>query len=531
LSGLVSCVDFGSTFTKAALVDVDEGRLLATASHRTTLDTDVLDGWEACRDRLVCQHPLAADAQVLACSSAGGGLRIGVVGNEELVTAEAGRRVALSSGGRVVHVAAASGRDSGVGGGSPAAPTGVGGAAGTREGGLGGASVEALRAAAPDVVLLVGGTDHGNAEVLLGCARTLARAAWAGPVVVAGNVAAQEEVAAILSDAQVPHVLADNVVPRIGVLAPDSARAAIREMFLAHVIGGKHLSARADFTAMVRGATPDVVLTAVELLASELAGSAGPVGSGARVGSGDPADSSGSVDRPDPAAPATAGAPAAAAPANPGDVVVVDIGGATTDVHSAVVVDPEDAGLARQVVAPMPVSRTVEGDLGMRWGAVDTVAAGREAGLVGEEEYDELAEAARVRRADPSYLPASDRERAHDERLAAVAAGVALRRHAGRQQVRFGPDGRLVERTGKDLREVGLLVGSGGVLWHHPEPFARRVLAGCCGHDIEGGWLLPRAPRTAVDRDYVLAAAGLLAGEHPHAARALLRRLLEGGQR
>ena len=41
---------------------------------------------------------------MLACSSAGGGLRIAVVGNEELVTAEAGRRVALSSGGRVVHV-------------------------------------------------------------------------------------------------------------------------------------------------------------------------------------------------------------------------------------------------------------------------------------------------------------------------------------------------------------------------------------------------------------------------------------------
>ena len=42
---------------------------------------------------------------MLACSSAGGGLRIAVVGNEELVTAEAGRRVALSSGGKVVACA------------------------------------------------------------------------------------------------------------------------------------------------------------------------------------------------------------------------------------------------------------------------------------------------------------------------------------------------------------------------------------------------------------------------------------------
>ena len=468
---LVACVDFGSTFTKAALVDVDDGRLLATASHRTTLDDDVLDGWEACRARLAEEHSDARHADVLACSSAGGGLRIAVVGNEELVTAEAGRRVALSSGGRVVHVA--SGR-------------------------LDAHRVEALRQAAPDVVLLVGGTDHGNAEVLLSSARALARGAAVAPVtpvVVAGNIGAQAEVAAILRDAEVPHVRADNVLPRIGVLAPDSARAAIRAVFLEHVIGGKNLSRRADFTEIVRGATPDVVLEAVRLLARD-AGDAGGWG----------------------------------------DVVVVDVGGATTDVHSVVEVDPEDAGLARQVVAPTPVTRTVEGDLGMRWSAPDTVAAGREHGLVGEDEYAGLERAARRRRAKPAYLPDDDArhasgERSRDERLATVAAGVALRRHAGRQQVRFGPDGRLVERTGKDLREVDLLVGSGGVLRHNGAAFARRVLEASCGYDVAGGWLLPRAPRVVVDDDYVLAAAGLLVADHPEAARALLHRLREPERR
>ncbi len=64
----------------------------------------MLDGVDACRAELATAPPGAADAEVLACSSAGGGLRIAVVGNEELVTAEAGRRVALSSGGKVVGV-------------------------------------------------------------------------------------------------------------------------------------------------------------------------------------------------------------------------------------------------------------------------------------------------------------------------------------------------------------------------------------------------------------------------------------------
>jgi uncharacterized protein (TIGR01319 family) len=104
------CVDFGSTFTKAALVDLAGGRIVAAADHPTTITTDVLDGYDACLAALVAQDLRAADAEVLACSSAGGGLRIAVVGNEELVTAEAGRRVALSSGGRVVEVLAAAGR-------------------------------------------------------------------------------------------------------------------------------------------------------------------------------------------------------------------------------------------------------------------------------------------------------------------------------------------------------------------------------------------------------------------------------------
>ena len=54
------CVDFGSTFTKAALVDLDSGDLLATASHSTTLPDaagrgDVLDGYDACMAALTEQ--------------------------------------------------------------------------------------------------------------------------------------------------------------------------------------------------------------------------------------------------------------------------------------------------------------------------------------------------------------------------------------------------------------------------------------------------------------------------------------------
>jgi uncharacterized protein (TIGR01319 family) len=316
------------------------------------------------------------------------------------------------------------------------------------------------------VVLLTGGTDGGNTRVVVEAAQGIVAGGWSGPVVFAGNADARPEVEEAL--AGLPYVVADNVVPRIGVLAPESARRAIREMFLAHVIGGKHLSERADFTAMVTGATPDVVLTGVEVLAQTA-----------------------------------------------GDVVVVDVGGATTDVHSVVRLDPEEANLSREVVATTPVTRTVEGDLGMRWSATSTVAA---AGL------DDLGGAAEVRHADPGFLPRTDEEYAEDEAIARAAVSLALRRHAGRSQVVVGPDGRVVERTGKDLREVDLLVGSGGVLRHGRPGVEERVLAGSVG-EVEGGWQLPRAPRVVVDRDYVLAAAGLLVERHPEAAYRLVRHL------
>ncbi|HYH34264.1 MAG TPA: glutamate mutase L, partial [Nocardioides sp.] len=87
------------------------------------------------------------------------------------------------------------------------------------------------------------------------------------------------------------------------------------------------------------------------------------------------------------------------------------------------------------------------------------------------------------------------------------------------------PEGRVVERTGKDLREIDLLVGSGGVLRNGRPGVAARVLAGSLGEDVAGGWQLPRAPRVVVDEDYALCAVGLLAENHPDAAYRLAVRL------
>ena len=134
---LIACIDVGSTFTKGLLVS-DEGELLANADHRTTVETDVLEGLDAVLARLAQAGPID---EVRVCSSAGGGLRLAVVGHERVISAEAGYRVGLTSGARVVHVASGQLTDH---------------------------DIDALVDSRPDIVLLVGGTDGGDEHYGIG---------------------------------------------------------------------------------------------------------------------------------------------------------------------------------------------------------------------------------------------------------------------------------------------------------------------------------------------------------------------------
>jgi uncharacterized protein (TIGR01319 family) len=379
-----SCVDIGSTFTKAALVDLATGALLCTTQAPTTLD-DVVTG-------VLSATAGFADVPVVACSSAGGGLRLAVVGYEELISAEAGHRAALSAGARVVHVAA---------------------------GVLDDAALAALRGSAPDVVLLVGGTDGGEASVLQANARVLACADWSVPVVLAGNVAVRAEVAAVLRAGGLPVTEADNVLPDIGRLAPESARTAIRAVFLEHVIGGDKLSTDPRLRAWVRAVTPDAVLEGVSVLAGVLTSS--------KV-----------------------------------SVVALDVGGATTDVYCVPDPDAEQATLGREAVGVPARRRTVEGDLGVSWSvdALRSAAAAEGLPVPGDDALD-LTEAAatialrRHLRAEAAYGPGG--ASARSATLVVLSGGVF--RHADTAAV-----DRVIARLAADTGGAGSVVGGTPVI-------------------------------------------------------------------
>lgn len=442
-SPYIVCVDTGSTFTKAAAVSVGSGSLLAASSVPTTVGAgqDVLTGLDSAVAQVVSQvggMPL----EVRACSSAGGGLRLAVVGYERAVTAEAGARVGLSAGAKVVHVSS---------------------------GPLDRAGIQALIADRPDVVLLVGGTDGGDDAVLIHNATILAKSGPKVPYVVAGNVDAQGVVVELFEARKRAVVAAANVLPKIGVLNPHPARAAIRDVFVHHVIGGKGFTKGPRFARLVRGATPDLVLAGVEVLADS----------------------------------------------GVGDVLLVDVGGATTDVYSAINPDADEVLAHREVVEVMWRGRSVEGDLGMRWSAPGVIEAAVAERLVDEVEVESLMAAALARHDDPGWLPMSHADRAMDATIARLALTVALRRHAR-------PAEKGDARTpGRNLSDVRLVVTSGGV-FRHADDDQLSVMLAPITTDHAGGWRVPTSPRLTVDRHYVMAAAGLLAPDHPDAARDLI---------
>ena len=374
----------------------------------------------------------AADAEVFVNSSAAGGLRMTVHGLTMGMTARAAREAALGAGAIVRLVTA---------------------------GRLGEHDLEQIRAIDPSMVLLAGGVDHGDEEVVLANARALAGSGVRGPVLYAGNVAVQQVVRRIFADSGVELVVTDNVFPDIDELSVEPVRALVHEEFNRHIVHAPGMARLAALSPWRILPTPGAVLLGAELFADEI-----------------------------------------------GDCVVVDVGGATTDVHSVTDGSPE---WAARVIDPEPrAKRTVEGDLGVFLNARNV------AELAGGTDWA-------VRLVDLAAVPTTERQRRLTRELCAVAVSTAALRHAGVVIDLHPPTGVRQVVRGRDLTAVRWVVGTGGALTRVPG--GRETLASICRGP--GKHLLPPAgARILIDRDYRFSALGTIAQAHPDEVRATLRR-------
>jgi uncharacterized protein (TIGR01319 family) len=202
-----------------------------------------------------------------------------------------------------------------------------------------------------------------------------------------------------------------------------------------------------------------------------------------------------------------------------GNVITLDVGGATTDLHS-VTLDGDQ--ISRILISPEPkAKRTVEGDLGV------FVNMGNIVDLIGEKKLREELSDFNIDAVMESYkaIPSSPDEIRFVERLTREAVIRAVERHAGRIRYIYGPSGRSTVAEGKDLTQVKYIVGTGGALTRLPSRAG--IIKEIVRHDETGLLLFPGDhAEVLIDNDYIMASLGVLSLMYKDAAIKLLERSL-----
>ena len=350
-------IDFGSTFTKAVVVDLDREDIIQRYQAPSTVDTDVTIGLKQVLAQAQAEirfKDLVKDS-LLACSSAAGGLKMITVGLVPTLSCEAGVRAALGAGAKVVRTFSYE---------------------------LSLFDLVEIEQIHPDIILLIGGTDGGNKQNIIQNAEILANLNHTVPIVVAGNKDARDAVRSIFDSSGGSISFAENVMPEIGTLQVDSCREAIRQIFISHITKAKGIDKAKQIISDVIMPTPAAVLSAAELLADGVEGEGGL-----------------------------------------GELIVVDVGGATTDVHSIAKGYPTHSGIVHKGLPEPYAKRTVEGDLGVRHNIDTLLEIARMKGSWDHSLFDEI----RSRFSSPSRLPENDLEFELDGLLASGGCGYCRR--------------------------------------------------------------------------------------------------------
>jgi len=348
-------VDVGSTYTKLHLVDTSKNVILAGASSYTTVETDVREGFNKAYKKLREISDVKYD-KILGCSSASGGLKVIAIGFSKSLTTDAARLASLSSGARILDVYSYELKDE---------------------------QVEEIKSAGADIIVLCGGTDHGNRDNIIYNAKKLAKGSVKTPVVVAGNIDTHEEIRDIFNKADVPCDFTENVMPTTNTINYRPLRKTIGDLFIktiAHAKGIDLLSQ--DFEILLP--TPAAVQKAMSVYAKHL------------------------------------------------DKVIlsVDIGGATTDIHSIGKTYYGEENVISPPIDEPYEKRTVEGDMGMRYSATALYES------VGDEPFlkfgiKDAKEKTEFRFNHTNYIPDNEEDLFFDNALCYIATHTTLMRHVG----------------------------------------------------------------------------------------------------
>jgi len=414
----------------------------------SVLDGDVRIGLQGAIDDL-CKK-MGVDSleydEMLATSSAAGGLKMTVHGLVYDMTVKAAKEAALGAGGIIHHVTA---------------------------GKLRRTDLKKIEEIKPNLIMIAGGVDYGERDTAIHNAEMIRSMGLKTPVIYAGNCENQEEMKLIFDEECGQELyIVENVYPKIDDLNVEPARKVIQDAFEDHIIHAPGMEHVRDMVSGPIIPTPGAVMECTKLLNECI-----------------------------------------------GDVVVIDVGGATTDVHSVCI---ESDQVARIMTSPEPkAKRTVEGDLGVyvnQKNIVEIITMEKLKKQLSDVDVDAVMESYRA-------IPRTEEEFKYVERLTEEAVLRSVERHAGQIRYIYGPSGRSTVAEGKDLTQVKYIVGTGGALTRLPHRV--EIMKKIAAHNETGLLLFPTdSAEILVDNDYIMASLGVLSKRYKEAAIRLLEKSL-----
>lgn len=368
--------------------------------------------------------------ELLATSSAAGGLKMSVHGLVYEMTVKASKEACLGAGGILKNITS---------------------------GKLRRTDLEKIKNLDINIILIAGGVDYGERDTALENFTKIAKIRKDIPFIYAGNIENQEEIKLIAKEEGVKIYIVDNVYPEIDILNVEPTRKVIQEVFEEHIVKSKGMEKLRELVTGKIMPTPGAVMESSKLLKEHL-----------------------------------------------GDLVVMDVGGATTDIHSITTGSEE---INKIQSTPEPVAkRTVEGDLGVYVNMRNIVE-----NIDKKELANKFPDIEKVLN-EVGAIPKNKREIEFIEYLTEKAIKKGTYRHAGELIEYFTSTGKKLVAKGKDLTAVKYIVGTGGALTRLPNRV--EIIKSIIESDRSMHLTPRKSVKILIDNNYIMASVGVLSKKY-----------------
>jgi len=326
--------------------------------------------------------------------------------------------------------------------------------------------IDQIKKISPNMIIIAGGTNYGEKEVSY--QNLLDLKDLNIPIIYTGNIANHERIKNLKCD----HIeIVDNVYPRVDDFNILPLREKIYDTFEKHIIHAKGMTHIFDLVNGKIIPTPGAVMDTTMLLDEMYDG-----------------------------------------------VMTIDVGGATTDIHS--VCDPKPE-FQKFLEGEPRQKRTVEGDLGvyvnrklvyghMRKGELEKVLQMK------ENEVQELME-------KEPFIPTSEKGKLMTSALLKTCISEAFDRHVGDLKRVFTTNGLKVIPDGKDLSNVKAIFITGGALIFDPK--SKTYIQSYLKKQTTK--LIPSIEtKIYMDHEYIFASLGVLSRVYKEQAKILLKQTM-----